>query len=509
LVPLLGVALLVCGAGSPSPDQLPPPCDQTVTEAVRAADDGRLARADSLLSAALESCPRDPRVLREAAGLRFREGRFGEAEELALRLLRVEPGSSWAWEVVGSTRYLDDDPLGALRAWNQVGRPVIREIRIDGPGGDHPALARATGLSEGLVLTPSRLTRGERALWTIPAVSRARLDYRPVPGGGGRVEGAVTLGPNHPFDRLALPAHGLRALGGTARLTASNPLGWMERWQAEGLVEGRFREAVVSLAHPVPRGRGTVRWELGHSVGRFGDGRTDTSSRLERSGVAATYGWWASAAIRGRVTVGLDHWAGLDTFARAGAGMEVRPSERPWTLRWEGEGWAGPGARDRFGRAGLMATHLSLLAEDTDLEIRLGLDAISRNAPLDLYPRFGAGRSATRLLRAHSLLDSEGVIHPLHHGSSWAHGGVELRRWARTGFGALLGGAVTLGGALFADMAHTLSNPDGRVDGAAAVHLGTGLRARAVGLPGWLRADWAIDARDGSFRFSAAWMNGA
>lgn len=468
-----------------------------------AAGSGDLDEAEHLLVAALARCPDHPGVLREFAGLRFRQARLEDASGLAARLLRVDPSDAWGWDLLASIRFLSDDPLGALRSWNRVGRPVVRNVRIQGGeasrhGDVYRDRVRRAGIAEGQVLTPEGLALGVRRLETLPAVSRARLDYRPVPGGGADVEGAVSLGPGRPFARGSLPGHVLRGLGGRVALSASNPLDRHDRWAIEALAEGRLWEVNGGYALPAPGGLGAWSWELNHAAGRFTSGDGDPAVRHVRTGVRWGHAHWVQASLQTTAAVGVEHRSELGALAVGGLSLLVHPPDAPGAVGIAVEGWSGGSDLRRFGRVAALATFLTPLSGSPgsgfELDARLGADAISAEAPPDLRPRFGAGPSATHPMRARSHLDGDGAVRLFVPGNSWLHGGVELRRWGpwigplRAGFG------------VFADAARGLGGPGGSAGG--EVHLGAGIRARVPGGNGWLRIDWALDPDSGASRVS-------
>jgi hypothetical protein len=476
-------------------------------EAVAAAGTGDLAEAERLLVAALARCPDHPGVLREVAGLRFRQSRLEDASELAGRLLEVDPADAWGWDLLASIRFLSDDASGALRAWNRVGRPVVQAVRIQGgeasaDGVAYREQARRAGIAEGQVLTPEALALGVRRLETLPSVSRARLDYRPVASGGADVEGAVSLRPGRPFARAALPGHVLRGLGGRVALSASTSLDRHDRWAVEALAEGRLREVSGGYAVPAPGGLGAWSWELTHAAGRFTSPDGGPAMRLERTGFRWGHTHWLRASLRTTVTAGLDRWSERGTLAAGGLSLLVHPPDAPAAVGITMEGWSGGSDVRRFGRVAALATILTPLGgstgTDLELDVRLGADAISVDAPPDLRPRFGAGASATHPMRARSHLDGDGAVRLLVPGNAWIHGGVELRRW-----GPWIG-PLRMGIGVFADAARGRGGPERSAGG--AIHLGAGLRARVPGGDGWLRVDWAGDPESRASRVSAAFV---
>lgn len=309
-------------------------CD--VQPAIDAVNAGRIAEGERILEEALVRCPDDPVVLREFAGLRFRQNRWEESETLAEKAVDVDPELEWAWDVMGSSRYLMGDRMGALEAWNRIGRPVV----------------------DGDLLTPARIERLEAEARLQPTVARARAEYRPTPGGGAEVEIHLLHLPTHPFTRLQLPLHVARAatLSGDFQGTVGS---------SALRVEGHESEVRASFAHP-----STFRWEAEWSDHR----------ESERRSASVHY-------LRPRLTLrmGIDRWE--STHARAGVGVRLGP------VRAEADAWSGG-----FVRTSLTA--MGSTGERWEIRGRGGVVLVSEDAPPDLEPRFGAGPSATHLFRA-------------------------------------------------------------------------------------------------------------
>ncbi len=481
-----------------------------------AAEEGDLEGADGLLSRALHRCPEDPEVLGEVAALRFRQGRMDEASGWALRLLELDPGSEWAWDLLGSARYLSDDAPGALRAWNRLGRPVVREVRIQGPapgeeGGRVREEVGGAGVAPGQVLTSRRLALALRRLELLPAVADVRMDYRPLPGGEVEVEGVLRFAPDRPLSRNALPAIALRALGGQVVLSAANPLGKLERWTLQGVHEGSLAGGGVTLGMPAPAGPGVVEWSLGRSEGRFAASDEEMPLRIRRTGFRWTQAHWIRSDTHISLSGGADRWEGAGTWGSGGAALLFQPPGGAVSAGATGEGWARRDGTPAFGRASLEGGVLhprngrSGIVPEVDL--RGGVEVVSREAPADLRPRFGGGRTATHLLRAHSHLDRDGTVRAQPLRNAWIHGGAEFRWWWPSPRALLR--SVQLGLGTFVDAAGGLGG--GGVAGPeepGAVSLGAGLRARVPGVDGWLRLDWAVDPGTGTSGISAAFVPG-
>ena len=66
------------------------------------------------------------------AGARFAERRWRDAADLAERAAALDATDRYTWELLASSRFMQDDLAGALRAWNQIGKPLVNLVHIDG-----------------------------------------------------------------------------------------------------------------------------------------------------------------------------------------------------------------------------------------------------------------------------------------------------------------------------------------------------------------------------------------
>lgn len=507
--------------------QIGDPCPEDVREVLQTVtvwtDKGQPDSAAVLLEDALRECPDHAEFLVDLTGVRVLQGDFAAAESVAARLVGILPGSNHAWELLALTRYLQDDAHGALRAWGQVGRPLIRDVDVQVLGYNGPRASRAgpdpnqvIGMTEGRVLTVDALVRGERRLGALPAAARARLDYRMLSGGEASIDGTVVLGMDNPFAGPELVVHALRLLGRRIHLVAADPMDRLERWELFGTMEGTLHKAGLVLAHPAPGVSGVWRWELDHETGRYGSVGSREAVRETRNSLRWSHTDWVTATLRGAVHGQIDVRPEGGTFVGAGASWTLLPRTERGALGAEGTGWlrtgggapagSGPDPKTRFGRVEIRGALRAIPPRrrgGVGLDLRGGVVAVSQGIPPDLAPRIGSGGNAALLMRARPDLDDQGVVRPLYPGTAWAHGGIEVLRPV----GAI--GPVGIGLALFADGVRVLA-PERSLHGAAggrgAVHLGGGLRARIPWVDGWLRADWGIDPSDGASTFSAAWV---
>jgi len=203
--------LVVTPAAGDTPAAQPPapaaapstPCEQQVAEGVRQAQQNDLDAADRTLASAI-SCPGDA-AFRELAGVRVLQRRWPEAADLAAAALARDPSDEYASKLLATARFVGDDPLGALDAWNQAREPRIDLIRVSGLTRTRQRVVEhAIGLNAGETLTRGALLRGRRRLNELPATPGA-LDYSPVPSGLAEVRATVAERPLVPHGAFEQP----------------------------------------------------------------------------------------------------------------------------------------------------------------------------------------------------------------------------------------------------------------------------------------------------------------
>src|SRR5262245_17084563 len=146
------------------------PCDAQIASAVQQAQENKLDESERTLVGAL-SCP-GAAVFRELAGLRAVQRRWTEAADLAAAALARAPDDTYASRLLGTARFIEDDQLAALDAWNRAGEPRIDLIRIDGLARTrYSVVERHLGVKTGQVLTRAELVRARRRLNELPSGS--------------------------------------------------------------------------------------------------------------------------------------------------------------------------------------------------------------------------------------------------------------------------------------------------------------------------------------------------
>src|SRR5262245_51740179 len=143
-------------------------CEQSISEGVRLAQSNELNAAERMLAASL-SCPA---ATRELAGLRVLQKRWPEAEDLALTAISADRSDMYAWQVLAVSRFVQNDRLGALSAWNQAGEPRLDLVRIDGlTRTRHRVVERLLSARTDEVLTPGRFMHATRQLASLPSAT--------------------------------------------------------------------------------------------------------------------------------------------------------------------------------------------------------------------------------------------------------------------------------------------------------------------------------------------------
>ena len=131
-----------------------------------------------------------------------------------------------------------------------------------------------------------------------------------------------------------------------------------------------------------------------------------------------------------------------------------------------------------------------------------GVDRVSDNAPMTLWPGAGEGWARSPLLRAHPLLD-DGVIDVSGRtvfGRSVRYASAEAQRWLDRPV------LTRVGVAAFVDVAQASRQLTPTTDGRTQADVGTGLRIRLPGDARILRVDFAHGIRDGANAFSLGWV---
>jgi hypothetical protein len=485
------------GGGSPGgPDGFAPqppttPCDRLVAEGVRHAQSSDLEAAERTLSSAI-GCPA---AMRELAGVRVLQKRWAEAADLASAAVASDRQDAYAWKVLGTSRFVQNDRLGALAAWNHVGEPRLDLLRFDGlTRTRHRAVERLVDVEGGEVLTAGRFTRARRRLAELPSATSTRLEYVPVPLGLAELRGLVAERPLLPVSRLSLAAIGLSAAATRElRLTSGSMVGAGEQISIAWRFWPRRSRVAIGMDAPAP-------WGGVWSVHAFSERQPFSESvvpRAERTGARLSASDWLTGLLRWSVAAGVDEWAAGETHGALAASLRFVSVDDRIDARIGTDAW--------LGRAGF-ATGQAVVRARSSPDLRgvvfvaaAAVQGASRRTPLDLWWAGDTGHVRTTLLRAHPVL-GEGRLRVDRLGRTLVHGSLEAQRWW------MVAGPVHAAAAAFGDIGRTGRRLEGPPH--ADVDVGLGARLAVTGVPGIFKVDAARGLRDGATAVSFVYEGG-
>ena len=427
--------------------------------------------------------------MRELAGVRLLQRRWGEVSDLASAALAEDPSDAHAWRLLATSRFVQDDRSGALDAWNHVGEPRVDLIRVDGLVRTRQRIVeRLLPVERNDVLTPERFVRARRQLRELPSAASADLTFVPVPS--GLVELRATVGERSliPADRWSLAALGVVAAlrrevevssgaltGGGERLT----IGW-RFWP------GRPR---ISAAYTAPAPWGGL-WGIDAFTERQ-PFTTDALPTSRRRGAHLSMSEWVAPRVRASIRGGVERWDGVDTFGMLGTGLRVLTIDERLDGRIDVSGWK---AGSSFGTMDAGVTIRSTTERRGQVFVgRAGLGLASVHTPADIWFAGDTGRARSVPLRAHPLM-TEGRMRVDQIGRQMVYTSGETQRWWAGK------PRLRVGAAAFVDVAQIdrRAVPVSRAD----VDVGVGARLAVPGVSGVVRIDVAKGLRDGSTALS-------
>ena len=480
-----------------SPDLVPPssstsPCDGLVAEGVRAAESGERARALEVLGSAAAVCPHAAAPLRESAGVHALAGNWTEAARDARAAVARDPADQHAWRILATAAYVNGDHAEALNAWNAIGEPRVDLVTIHGlERTRHAAATSLMALPANTQLTPTLLAAAGRRLAALPSADMARVRYVPQSGGRANVEGVVLERSRWPTSKgslVSMAAHAAaerEVAAMAANLTGGGEavkMSW--RWW-----EQRPR---IRVEFATPSALGVWRAELMAEKQTYGPPTADIVER--RRGGLVSLSNWTSRLLRWELGVGVDAWERGRT-ATLSAAVDQRLAAEHVAVRLHASALAGAFSAQTAGASAEWRSRLrneGLVFSGTG-----GLDLVTSDVPLALWPGAGTGHARGALLRAHPLLD-DGRIRGEVFGRRVYHATTEVRRWTRP-----LLRVVRVAPAVFVDAARAERRSD-PVD-AWHVDAGVGLRLSVAG-SNILRLDVGKGLRDGATAFSIGWV---
>jgi hypothetical protein len=463
-------------------------CAGRVAAGIQAAQANDFEAAERELASAL-GCP-GPAASRELAGVRLLQRRWPEVGELASAALAADPADTYAWKLLATSRFVQDDRAGALDAWNRAGEPRVDLVRIDGlTRTRHRVVERLIGVDGGELLTPGVFARARRRIDELPSALSTRLEFVPVPSGLAEIRGAVNERDVIPTGRFAYAGLALSAVATRElRLPVGSLTGGGE---GVGLAwrfwPGRPRVA-LALAAPAPW-RGIWAIEADWERQTFD---VPTTPAAERSTVRASVADWASGIFRWQADGGLERRRGGDRYGLMGATLSaVTPGNRV-EAHLSTHAWIGA----RGFRTGAIST-VARTSSGRDGFVFVASAAVqgaTAATPPDLWFAGDTGHARPTLLRGHPVLE-DGRLRLSRMGRVLVNSSLEGQYWWPP-----LRGLLRAGAALFVDVAGTGARAEGST--LTDVDVGAGLRLAVPTVPGVFRVDLGKGLRNDAMALS-------
>jgi hypothetical protein len=485
-------------------------CDYLMTAAIEDVQRRGLADADAIFSDVRSRCPDSAGPLRELAGVRFAQRRWPEAAALAERAVALDAHDEYAWDVLGASRFMQDDAAGALRAWNRIGKPTIDAVQIEGLSRTRYALVADTlALPAGSVLTEPMFRRAERRLSELPGYVDTRLGVRPQRDGFAAVNAAVVERPARPRGPIEWAASLARAaIDREVSVTLPGSTGQGEQWNASWRWWTGFPRVAVSFATPhrgalpgVWRVEGSWETQTFGFETRAGRGRPVVPVSEDRAHGGLSISDWFTADLRYELNAGIDVWNGDRRTVSVGGSLERRLAGDRVSIAGNVAAWVPFAGGDAFQAAGLRTGWRSSVATTGTVYLAgAGAEAVSAAAPLVLWPGAGDGHARAPLLRAHPLAGR--VISGPAFGERLAYANAELQRWI--GPPASLPVRFAIAG--FVDVARAARRAPSASGDPFQVDAGIGLRVKVPGQKGALRVDVGRGVRDAAHAITLGWQ---
>lgn len=303
---------------------------------------------------ARESPDRAPAALGDqalvASDASLQAGAYAAAESWALEAHRRGAPRERVQERIALSRYLAGDDMGALSAWNELGRPEVDLIEIEGLRTSRYApFADFTGLKPEATLTAHGLALARRRAASYPGARGSRIGFEIRADGAASVRGAVVEVSPPGLARVLLEAgafaatrhaemHGPGPFDRGGRVSVDVDLSPLPSWSAH------FRLPVASAAVTGAVGREWMDPVVRPDAGWPRSARTRGTFTMDRwmhPHLHAAVGATAARYGGGDRTLGL-------TASVGAAGAGDRLTARLWT-----EGHVGA---FRYVRAGVTAT---------------------------------------------------------------------------------------------------------------------------------------------------------
>jgi predicted double-glycine peptidase len=482
-------------------------CDSALDQAIARIQRLGAGVADDVLNDVRAQCPASAGPLRELAGLRFSQRRWREATDLARQALALDERDEYAWDVLGSSLFMQDDTAGALRAWNRIGKPRVNAVRIGGiRHARYQVIAAAIDIQPNALLTAEAFVRARRRLEDLPDRTTVRVTLSPEADGFADVDVALAERPVRPRGTAEWTASAVRsAVDREVAIASPGFAGQGELWTAQWRWWPERPRVGFGFATPhLGRLPGVWRVDASREAQSYAldAGAPDVAIVRElRTHGGLSLSDWLTAGFRYSIGAGLDAWSADRKTAFVTGSIERRllgdrvsasATVTNWSAFDETRGFTNAGAQARFNSSSQPRAWLHRGV--------IGVERASDAAPLALWPGAGDGHARAALLRAHPMLDG-GIIDVSRSafGRTLTYATVETERWLDRPF------VPRLGLAGFVDAARATRRVAGS-PAATHVDVGGGLRMKIPGAEGVLRIDVAHGVRDGANALTVGWQ---
>jgi len=128
--------------------------------------------------------PREARFLVELAGVDYKLKDMRSAKRDLRAALKLDPRDAYALEFLGTLYFLDGNLEAALKYWNAIEKPRLRNVSVQPPAKLNPALLQnAVGFNAPQVLTNDALLGAEARLDNLGIYPYRRVELSPASGG--------------------------------------------------------------------------------------------------------------------------------------------------------------------------------------------------------------------------------------------------------------------------------------------------------------------------------------
>jgi tetratricopeptide (TPR) repeat protein len=140
----------------------------------------RWQEARAAFKSGRRKAPHDGRFPLELAGVMFKVGNHREAEAQLRQALHLDPADSYGNDFMASLYYLDGNLGAAIKYWNRIGKPQIRQVTTDPALRTDPVLLdRATAFSSDDLLTLKEYYSSRTMLDSLGIFSSPHFDLSP------------------------------------------------------------------------------------------------------------------------------------------------------------------------------------------------------------------------------------------------------------------------------------------------------------------------------------------